>query len=209
MRGTVGASCFALSLLVATACSAATIIPVKGDVSINQGQGFQKVDGLVEANEGNSVMVSPGGSATVSYPDGCKISLQPGSVMTIPGLSPCASGSYADDNPVAGFVIGAGALGAVGFGIYETTQVNIGAYWSRYTAIRDSKAQVIIDGTCSSACTLALGIVPARRICVTRNARLGFHAAWRPGFLGLHVINEPANRTLMSFYPVPFGNGSP
>ena len=80
---------------------------------------------------------------------------------------------------------------------------NIGVYWSRYTAIRDSKDQVIIDGTCSSACTLVLGIVPARRICVTRNARLGFHAAWRPGFLGLRVINEPANRTLMSFYPVP------
>lgn len=80
---------------------------------------------------------------------------------------------------------------------------NIGVYWSRYAAIRDSKDQVIIDGTCSSACTLVLGIVPARRICVTRNARLGFHAAWRPGFLGLHVINGPGTRTLMSFYPVP------
>jgi hypothetical protein len=78
---------------------------------------------------------------------------------------------------------------------------NIGAYWSRYIAARDSNEQVIIDGKCSSACTLVLGIVPARRICVTRNAVLGFHAAWRPGFLGLHVANEPATRTLMSFYP--------
>lgn len=80
---------------------------------------------------------------------------------------------------------------------------NIGAYWSRYIAARDSNEQVIIDGKCSSACTLVLGIVPARRICVTRNAVLGFHAAWRPGFLGLHVANEPATRTLMSFYPPP------
>ncbi len=80
---------------------------------------------------------------------------------------------------------------------------NIGDYWSRYTAIRDAKEQVVIDGTCSSACTLVLGIVPRDRICVTPNALLGFHAAWRPGFLGLKVINEPATRTLLSFYPNP------
>ena len=80
---------------------------------------------------------------------------------------------------------------------------NIGAYWSRYMAARDSKEQVIIDGKCSSACTLVLGIVPTRRICVTKNAVLGFHAAWRPGFLGLHVTNAPATRTLLSFYPPP------
>jgi hypothetical protein len=80
---------------------------------------------------------------------------------------------------------------------------NIGAYWSRYMAARDSNEQVIIDGKCSSACTLVLGIVPTRRICVTKNAVLGFHAAWRPGFLGLHVTNAPATRTLLSFYPPP------
>ena len=78
---------------------------------------------------------------------------------------------------------------------------NIGAYWLRFSAVRDSNEQVIIDGTCSSACTLVLGLVPSRRICVTRNAVLGFHAAWRPGFLGLRVVNEPATRTLLSFYP--------
>jgi hypothetical protein len=78
---------------------------------------------------------------------------------------------------------------------------NIGAYWFRFNAVRDSNEQVIIDGTCSSACTLVLGIVPARRICVTNNAMFGFHAAWRPGFLGLPVINAPATRTLLSFYP--------
>jgi hypothetical protein len=78
---------------------------------------------------------------------------------------------------------------------------NIGVYWSRFVSIRDAKEQVVIDGTCSSACTMVLGIVPYDRICVTRNAQLGFHAAWRPGFLGFRVINEPATRTLMGFYP--------
>jgi hypothetical protein len=78
---------------------------------------------------------------------------------------------------------------------------NIGAYWSRFRAIRDSNEQVIIDGRCSSACTLVLGLVPPRRICVTKNAVFGFHAAWRPGFLGVPVINAPATRTLLSSYP--------
>jgi hypothetical protein len=64
--------------------------------------------------------------------------------------------------------------------------------------------QIVIDGTCSSACTLVLGIVPHDRICVTSNAVLGFHAAWRPGFLGVAVINNPGTQTLQT----EFGIGS-
>jgi hypothetical protein len=92
---------------------------------------------------------------------------------------------------------------AADFRITDDHGGKIGAYWSRYTALRDSKARVIIDGTCSSACTLVLGIVPPDRICVTKNAVLGFHAAWRPGFLDLPVINAPATRTLLNAYPPP------
>jgi hypothetical protein len=80
---------------------------------------------------------------------------------------------------------------------------NIGAYWSRYMALRDAGEEIIIDGVCSSACTLVLGIVPHDRICVTQNAVLGFHAAWRPGFLGFEIINDPATRTLWNIYPMP------
>jgi hypothetical protein len=80
---------------------------------------------------------------------------------------------------------------------------NIGVYWSRYAALRDMGQEIIIDGICSSACTLVLGMVPHDRICVTQNALLGFHAAWRPGFLGVKAINEPGTRTLLSFYPPP------
>ena len=80
---------------------------------------------------------------------------------------------------------------------------NIGAYWSRYSALRDMREEIIIDGICSSACTLVLGMVPYDRICVTQNAVLGFHAAWRPGFLGIKVINDPGTKTLLSIYPTP------
>lgn len=97
------------------------------------------------------------------------------------------------------FAVSPGATAALR--ITDDRGGNIGAYWSRFSAVRDSNEQVIIDGKCSSACTLVLGLVPSRRICVTKNAVLGFHAAWRPGFLGLPIINAPATRTLLSSYP--------
>jgi hypothetical protein len=78
---------------------------------------------------------------------------------------------------------------------------NVGAYLLRYMALRDSGEQIVIDGACISACTLVLGIVPHDQICVTANAVLGFHAAWRPGFFGATVINDPWTRTLWNFYP--------
>lgn len=77
---------------------------------------------------------------------------------------------------------------------------NIGVYWSRFMAIRKAGEEVVIDGTCSSACTMVLGIVPHDKICVTTNARFGFHAAYR-GFLWFRVTNDPATRTLMDIYP--------
>lgn len=79
----------------------------------------------------------------------------------------------------------------------------IGAYWTRYMALRASGEQVVIDGKCDSACTMVLGMVSHDRICVTANAKLGFHAAYRPGFLGFATINDPATRTLWNLYPVP------
>jgi hypothetical protein len=68
-------------------------------------------------------MVAPGGGATVVYDDGCKVDVQPGAVTTIAPLSPCASGSYADDSSNwGGLIIGGAAAGALGLGIYEATQ---------------------------------------------------------------------------------------
>jgi hypothetical protein len=78
---------------------------------------------------------------------------------------------------------------------------NIGAYYSRFVTLRDAGEEIAIDGTCASACTMVFGIVPHDRICVTPKAVIGFHAAWRPGFLGFEVINDPATRTLWSLYP--------
>lgn len=61
--------------------------------------------------------------------------------------------------------------------------------------------RVIIDGNCESACTVILGVLPRGRICVTARARLGFHAAWRPGFFGQPVVNWEASQVLFDLYP--------
>ena len=50
-------------------------------------------------------------------------------------------------------------------------------YLRTFAQIRQSGERVIIDGPCLSACTLVLSTIPKSRICVTRRAILGFHAA--------------------------------
>ena len=77
----------------------------------------------------------------------------------------------------------------------------IGAYVDQFSAVRNSGERVVIDGTCLSACTLVLGIVPRNRICVTRRATLGFHAAWMPGPNGRPVPSSVGTQALWDMYP--------
>jgi hypothetical protein len=87
------------AVLAASPSWAAVVQPGFGNLTINQGQGFKPVATAVNANVGDSVMVGPGGSATIVYEDGCKVDVRPGAVTTIAPLSPCASGSNAQTTP--------------------------------------------------------------------------------------------------------------
>ena len=74
-------------------------------------------------------------------------------------------------------------------------------YKTKYKRVREKGERVIIDGICNSACTLVLGIVPRSKICVTRRATLGFHAAWMPGPNGKPVKSAVGTQALWDMYP--------
>jgi hypothetical protein len=76
----------------------------------------------------------------------------------------------------------------------------IGDYLAKYHALRENGDRVMIDGTCASACTMLLGVIPRNRICVTPRAVLAFHSAWTPTSEG-EQISSAGNYYLWSNYP--------
>src|SRR6202161_2073939 len=76
----------------------------------------------------------------------------------------------------------------------------IGDYLAKYHALRENGDRVMIDGTCASACTMILGVIPRNRICVTPRAVLEFHSAWNPTSEG-NQVSSAGNQYLWSNYP--------
>jgi hypothetical protein len=82
----------------------------------------------------------------------------------------------------------------------------VSSYLQLFASIRQSGERVIIDGPCLSACTLVLSMVPEDRICVTRRALLGFHAARRVDEQGQVFAAPGETRVLAATYPAPVRN---
>jgi hypothetical protein len=79
----------------------------------------------------------------------------------------------------------------------------VGPFLDLFDEVRQSGERVVIDGPCLSACTLVLSMVPSERICVTRRAVLGFHAARSIDRRG-HMYAEPeASQLVLEAYPPP------
>jgi hypothetical protein len=74
-------------------------------------------------------------------------------------------------------------------------------YTTHFRQVRDSGEPVVISGTCVSACTMVLGLVPSDRICATQDAVLGFHAAWTFDDSGRRVVSASGTQDLMNTYP--------
>ncbi len=117
------------ALLAATPALAAALQPGAGTLYVMQnGSGYQPVAAPTEVPPGTLVMVSPGGSANMTYADGCVVPIQPGSVFPVQTVSPCASpyaqqpaSEWTVQNPGATpWLLGGGALvlAGVGVGIY-------------------------------------------------------------------------------------------
>ena len=78
----------------------------------------------------------------------------------------------------------------------------VDAYLDAFARVRQSGERVIIDGPCLSACTLVLSTIPRNRICVTRRAVLGFHAArWYDPQSGRTWRAPEATRVVTRSYP--------
>jgi hypothetical protein len=76
-------------------------------------------------------------------------------------------------------------------------------YTTHFQQVRNSGEPVVISGTCVSACTMVLGLVPSDRICATHNAVLGFHSAWMFDDSGKRVVSASGTQDLMNTYPAP------
>jgi hypothetical protein len=79
----------------------------------------------------------------------------------------------------------------------------VGPFLDLFERVRASGERVVIDGPCLSACTLVLSVVPDDRICVTRRAILGFHAARSVDPRGRTYAEPEASELVLEMYPSP------
>lgn len=77
----------------------------------------------------------------------------------------------------------------------------VGPFLDLFARVRASGERVVIDGPCLSACTLVLSVVPDDRICVTRRAVLGFHAARSVDQSGRSFAEPEASDLVLQTYP--------
>jgi hypothetical protein len=79
----------------------------------------------------------------------------------------------------------------------------VGSFLRLFAEVRQSGQRVIIDGPCISACSLVLSAIPQERICVTRRAIIGFHAAHLRDRRGQFYAAPNETRVLAATYPAP------
>ena len=87
--------------------------------------------------------------------------------------------------------------------IIQSPGGEVGPFLDLFEQVRESGERVVIDGPCLSACTLVLSIVPGERICVTKRAVLGFHAARSVDRRGRFYAEPEASDAVLQAYPWP------
>jgi len=98
-------------------------------------------------------------------------------------------------------LLASGAAARAELRIVSSPGGEVGSYLRLFAKVRQSGERVIIDGPCLSACTLVLSAVPEDRICITRRAILGFHAARRLDEGGQLYAAPHETRRLAATYP--------
>jgi hypothetical protein len=90
--------------------------------------------------------------------------------------------------------------------ILQSPGGQVGPFLDLFEEVRNSGERVVIDGPCLSACTLVLSMVPSDRICVTRRAVLGFHAARSMDKRGRTYAEPEASQIVLQTYPARVRN---
>ncbi|WP_458149448.1 hypothetical protein [Bradyrhizobium sp. UFLA05-109] len=90
--------------------------------------------------------------------------------------------------------------------IIQSPGGRVGPFLELFEQVRESGERVVIDGPCLSACTLVLSLVPGERICVTKRAVLGFHAARSVDRQGRFYAEPEASEAVLEAYPAPVRN---
>jgi hypothetical protein len=85
--------------------------------------------------------------------------------------------------------------------ILESPGGQVGPFLDLFEQVSASGERVVIDGPCLSACTLVLSMIPRERICVTRRAVLGFHAARSMDRRGRMYSEPEASAIVLQTYP--------
>ena len=100
-------------------------------------------------------------------------------------------------------LLASGAVARAELRIVSSPGGEVESYLRLFAMVRESGERVIIDGPCLSACTLVLSAVPEDRICITRRAILGFHAARWLDQQGQLYAAPDETRLLATTYPAP------
>jgi hypothetical protein len=131
------------------------------------------------------------------------------------GFQRCAAGGETDDGHMSVMRIVFTLLLAVALWVFATMLARaevrilaspggqVGPFIDLFEKVRNSGERVVIDGPCLSACTLVLSMVPSDRICVTRRAVFGFHAARSMDRRGRLYAEPEASKLVLQAYPGP------
>ena len=81
-----------VATLLSTAAQAASLSAADGgSAMVSNGTGFASETVGATLKIGDKVMTAAGKSATITYPDGCSVTVNAGQVVTIMAASPCAT----------------------------------------------------------------------------------------------------------------------
>ena len=94
------------------AASDAVLTSIDGVALVSQGGSYVTAQAQAPLATGDRVMVMEGGSAVITYADGCAYTLNDATVLTIGTQSPCDAGQTASKEMGKRYAQAAGALGS-------------------------------------------------------------------------------------------------